>query len=81
MKLLAQDLRRDYWREFRKNALGLTILSHVPTNVGFGRSSNFCSNNARLHSTAVFHCVANDCHNLRLVAADSLETDWPKFTT
>jgi hypothetical protein len=27
MKLLAQDLRRDYWREFRKNALGLAISS------------------------------------------------------
>jgi hypothetical protein len=24
MKLLAQDLRRDYWREFRKIAFGLT---------------------------------------------------------
>ena len=35
MKLLAQDLRRDYWREFRKIAFGFTILSDVPTNVGF----------------------------------------------
>jgi hypothetical protein len=58
-------LRRDDWCEVCNIISILAILSHVPASGGFGRRINFGSIDARLHSADIFHCSANDCHNLR----------------